>query len=261
MGFGIKQADVAAIKAKTDTLPADPAGFTQVSSAITTAHATTNTLVATVDGVADAIKAKTDPLPASPANEATVTAVKAKTDALPTDPADESQVEGAISTTQTAMTDEVKKGVSPVDFWSVPIDVINLPASPTDTNLPDVVVSGLPTGISLIRVVAMLKVRAIENTSAAGTNGINGTQYIRVKPNAGQWGVADIAAIQLLDNQWLLALSTRESGDLLIGSYDLKATVNGNGTYNFRFEDALVDLANLRLNDVLVGLRFFFTTS
>ena len=58
-----------------------------------------------------------------------------------------------------------------------------------------------------------------------------------------------------------MAASTRESGDVLIGDNDVKATVDGDGTYNLQFANALVDLASLRLNDVMIGLRFFFSAS
>ena len=58
-----------------------------------------------------------------------------------------------------------------------------------------------------------------------------------------------------------MAASTREAGDVLIGDNDVKAIVDGDGIYIFQFASALVDLASLRLNDVLVGLRFFFSTS
>jgi len=37
--------------------------------------------------------------------------------------------------------------------------------------------------------------------------------------------------------------------------------VDGDGTYNLQFANALVDLASLRLNDVMIGLRFFFSAS
>ncbi len=148
-----------------------------------------------------------------------------------------------------------------MDFWSQTDDVIDLPAVAADVVLPTVVVSGLPSGMSLTRVVAILKVRAIENTNAGGPNAIDGAQAIRLKKSTGTWVSDDIEAITLPDNLWTLAASTRESGDLLIGNIDLKATVDGDGTYNLRFEDALVDLASLRLNDVLVGLRVFFSAS
>lgn len=151
--------------------------------------------------------------------------------------------------------------ISQADFWSQADDVIDLPAVAADVTLPAVAVSGLPSGISLTRVVALLKMRAIENTNAGGANALNGAQAIRIKKSTGTWGVDDIAAITLPDNLWTVAASTRESGDVLIGDIDLKAKVDGNGTYNLRFENALVDLASLRLNDVMVGLRFFYEVS
>ena len=119
------------------------------------------------------------------------------------------------------------------------------------------VVSGLPAGISLVRVIAILKVRAIENTNAGGANAIQGAQNIQVRKSGGSW----VPAINLDDDQWTVAASTRESGDVLVGDNDVKTTVDGNGTYNFKFANALVDLASLRLNDVMIGLRFFFKTS
>jgi hypothetical protein len=38
----------------------------------------------------------------------------------------------------------------------------------------------------------------------------------------------------------------------------VKSQVDEEGIYNFRFENAQVDLDYLRLNDVLIGLRFYF---
>ena len=153
----------------------------------------------------------------------------------------------------------LERSVSELTFWSDADDSIALPAVATDTDLPDVVVSDIPSWANLIRVVAILKVRAIENTSAGGTNAINGAQTIRVKKSTGTWGTDDIAAIDLPDNLWTVGISTREVGDVLIGDNDIKSEVDGDGTYNLRFEDALVDLASLQLNDVLIGLRFYFT--
>jgi len=142
-------------------------------------------------------------------------------------------------------------------FWSDLDDVIDLPAVTADTPLPSIVVSGLPSGLTLERVDVIIKVRAIENTNAGGPNAINGAQNIQVRKGVGVWA----NAINLPDNLWTVAASTREAGDVLIGDNDVKATVDGDGTYNFQFDEALVDLASLRLNDVMIGLRFFFSAS
>lgn len=157
---------------------------------------------------------------------------------------------------------EIQKAVTWLDFWSDSADVIDLGTPAADVNLPDVVVSGLPAGVAMVRVVAILKVRAIENTSSSGANAISGAQAIRVMKSTGTtWGVDDVAAIDLPNNLWTVAASTRESGDVLIGDNDVKGEVDEDATYNLRFEDSLVDYDSLRLNDVLVGLRFYFTTS
>ncbi len=146
---------------------------------------------------------------------------------------------------------------TPVDFWSIPVNVIDLPAIAAHINLPDVIVSGLEQGISPVRVLAVIKVRAIENTNAGGWNAINGSQTIRVKKSLKTWGVDDFDAINLPDDLWMVAASTRESGDLIIGVNDLKSSVDGEGTYNFRFDRVRAELDYLRLNDVMIGLRFY----
>lgn len=143
------------------------------------------------------------------------------------------------------------------DFWSDIDDEILLPAAAADRDLPDIVVAGLPSDIVLTRVVLLLKVRAIENISALGTNGVKIAQTIKVKQSAQAWGAA-ITAIDMVDNMWLVAAETREAGDVVIGDNDIKATVSGNGTYNVRWISALVDLDNLKLSDVQVGFRMFW---
>jgi len=152
------------------------------------------------------------------------------------------------------LTKSVPKARTIIEYWSDSDDVIDLPAVAANTALPSIVVSGLPSGLTLTRVVALLKVRAIENTNVGGPNAIQGAQNIQVRKGAGAWA----SAINLPDNLWTVAASTREAGDVLVGDNDVKTTVDGDGTYNFQFTSALVDLAVLRLNDVLVGLRFYF---
>lgn len=140
-------------------------------------------------------------------------------------------------------------------FWSESNVQIDLPAVAADTDLPDVTISTLPDDIVIVRVIGVLKIRAIENTNAGGTNAIKGAQTIRIKKSTGTWGLNDVALIDLTDNLWLVAASTRESGDVVWGDNDVSSVVDGNATYNIRFENALVDLASLRLNGVLVGLK------
>jgi hypothetical protein len=102
--------DIAAIKAKTDNLPSDPADASVVAGLIAAAEAK----IDTIDTVVDAILVDTAEIGAagagltalaSAANLATVAgyldtevaAIKAKTDNLPSDPADASVVAGLIA--------------------------------------------------------------------------------------------------------------------------------------------------------------------
>jgi len=157
---------------------------------------------------------------------------------------------------------EVKldRSTNPLIFASLTNPQINLPAVAADTNLPDVVISGLPAGATLDKVLVFLKWRAMENTNAGGSNAIEGTQYIRIKKSTGAWGVDDVAAIRLEDNMWTLAASAREFGDVTLAddARDVKSEVDGNATYNLRFEDANVDLDFLRLNDVQVMIKVWY---
>ena len=69
-GFSVStasDANVAAIKAKTDNLPTDPADASDIASSFSTVNSTLATIAGYVDTEVAAIKAKTDNLPASPA--------------------------------------------------------------------------------------------------------------------------------------------------------------------------------------------------
>ena len=116
---GYVDTEVAAIKAKTDNLPTDPADASDIAASFSTVNSTLATIAAYIDTEIAAIKAKTDNLPADPADasdiaasfssiassiatlttyvDTEVAAIKAKTDNLPSDPADQSAVEAAIT--------------------------------------------------------------------------------------------------------------------------------------------------------------------
>lgn len=164
-------------------------------------------------------------------------------------------VEGRLTSGRAGYLDRLQGHQMTRTFWSDVDDVIDISATAADVNLPDVVVPAI-TG-TIVSVRAIVKIRMIENTSASGANAINVAQNIRIKKSTGTWGVDDIAAINLVDNQWAVAASTREGGDVQIGDNDIQSEVDAfNATYNLRFEDADVDYDYLRLNDVQVGLIF-----
>jgi hypothetical protein len=123
--------EIAAIKAKTDNLPSDPADASDIASSFTTVNTKLDTIDDFLDTEIAAIKAKTDNLPSDPADasdiassfstvntkldaiddfvdtevasilaavDTEVAAIKAKTDNLPTDPADASDIASSFTT-------------------------------------------------------------------------------------------------------------------------------------------------------------------
>lgn len=125
-------------------------------------------------------------------------------------------------------------------------DSITCNTDSTDLTLPSVVLPNI-TG-TIVHAYAGIKFRMIENTAAGGTNGLNGVQDVQVKESVAG---AYTDAINLADNQWLVAASTREGGDCVIGDIDVVGQVAAfNKTYNFIIDDNDVDLASLVLADV-----------
>lgn len=112
--------EVAAIKAKTDNLPSDPADASDIAASFSTVNTKLDTIDDFLDTEIAAIKAKTDNLPSDPADasdiagsfttintkldtiddflDTEIAAIKAKTDNLPSDPADASDVAASFST-------------------------------------------------------------------------------------------------------------------------------------------------------------------
>lgn len=148
-----------------------------------------------------------------------------------------------------------------MDFWSDPVEEEQLAAAAGTIALADVTVADLPAGATVVRAIAMFKFRMIENTNAAA-NKLNGatvaatSQVIQVDDSA-VTGFVD--AINFVDDQFGLAGSTRESGDVCIGSVDIAARVNANDTYSFRWLLGRADLDFLNFNDVQTGLRIWYS--
>lgn len=128
--------EIAAIKAKTDSLPSDPADASDIAASFTTVNGKLDTIDDFLDTEVAAIKAKTDNLPSDPADASDITAafstvnstlstiggyidtevaavlaavdtevaaIKAKTDGLPSDPADASDIATSFATVNTKL--------------------------------------------------------------------------------------------------------------------------------------------------------------
>jgi hypothetical protein len=130
-----------------------------------------------------------------------------------------------------------------------------LPAVAASLALPSVVVPALPAGITINRVIAAVAWRKQVDSSAA-SNAINGTQQIQVRADTpGTF----LDAITMSDNSLETAASATEGGLMLLGDSDISAEVVGVDTYEFQWQNALVDGASLTLHDFQTYLIIEFT--
>jgi len=149
-----------------------------------------------------------------------------------------------------------------IDYWSLQVPLITVPAAGADLAFPDVVVGGLPAAAVVTRVIATLKIAAIEDTSGAQNEISAAARTLRIKANAGAW--PGTICITFAQNAWKTQANGFRGGDAVPGNVDMSAVVVGNDTYNFATRqtgsaDALVATgASLLLLDVQVGLRVYF---
>ena len=145
--------------------------------------------------------------------------------------------------------------LSSADFWSDPQEEAQINAAGITVALPTVTIAGIPAGATILRAIAMFKFRMIENTNAAA-NKLNGAQAIQVRVDTpGAW--ADV--INLVDDQFGIAASLREGGDVCIGSIDVSSIVVGNDGYEFQWANGKADGDFLNFNDVQVGIRVWYS--
>lgn len=152
-----------------------------------------------------------------------------------------------------------QRAVHSMTFWSDQDDEITLTTTATDDfALPNITIAGLPTGITLLRVIAILKIALFRDTSTAN-NAINGATALQVDADVAYGSL--VSAITIPDNSWkiVVATSSDRGGDVMIGNIDVKAEITGNGTFYARLENIACDGNNLLLEDVQWGLQIYFT--
>lgn len=156
-----------------------------------------------------------------------------------------------------AQTDKIAgKMLFSMDFWSDPQEELQVTTTSGDKTLPDVTIADLPSGATIVRAIAVLKFRMVENTNAA-VNSISGLQWLKVAKDGQSYN----AALKAIDGHFTIAGSTREGGDVLMGTLDIAGTnkVDANATYHFKWESAVSLQNNLQFNDVQWGLRIWFS--
>jgi hypothetical protein len=151
---------------------------------------------------------------------------------------------------------------SMADFWSEPVEEVQINAAGVTVTLPSVAIDGIPDGASVVRAIAMFKFRMVENTDT-GANKLNGgtvpatSQVIQVRDDTpGLW----TDAINFADDQFGVEGQTREGGDVCIGSLDIAGIVAGNGGYELRWLLGKADADFLNFNDVQVGIRVWYSS-
>lgn len=145
----------------------------------------------------------------------------------------------------------LNRQASSLDFWSKSMETFTVPAVAADTAITPTVTTALPAGSTYVRVVAMFKYRKI---SAVAASALAGAQEFQVDDVANTgW----LDCINLEDNQFTLAAGDAEGGDVLIGSIDIKARVDGDDTYDFQLDEGHADSA-LVFTGVQVGLRVWY---
>ena len=146
-----------------------------------------------------------------------------------------------------------------LDFWSDVVEEIAVTGSQSTIAITggNVVVADLPSGATIVRAIAMMKCRMIENTNV-GANKLDAASPLPMQ-------VDDVAntgfltCIDFVNNAFGMAASTREGGDIVIGDIDIAARVDANDTYDFQWLNAKADVANLQFNDVQMGLRIWYS--
>jgi len=148
--------------------------------------------------------------------------------------------------------------IQKLDCWSENSAVVTITSSSQSLNLPNVVVAGIPSGATIVRVEVLLKIALIRDSSGSD-NAINNASC-KVKVDADSGYGSTVTGIDIPDNSWAVDVSTSpdRGGDAIVGDNDVKTEVTQNGTYYLRLEAAQADGDNLLLLDVMVGLRVYF---
>ena len=228
-----------------------------------------NVLTAYVDTEISAIKSKTDNLPSNPASQTKVDDID---DLLNNEAYGlvglDLEIEEAVSllglldesleTHDTDIKGELVRKIQHMDFWADnKASVVLTTVGTADYALNSLTVAGIPSGATLVRVVAVLKIAAIRDTSTLD-NAVNGATALKVDADVAYGSL--VTAIDIEDNSWaiLIANGADRGGDILFGDNDVKTEISGNGTYYARLENIACDGNNLTLLDVTWGVRIYF---
>ncbi len=144
--------------------------------------------------------------------------------------------------------------------------IVVLPAVAADLDFPDVIVSGLPSGLFIAKADFVLVIGALFDTSSSENQIDQASKTIRVKKSTGDWSEAGDQAVALTfaNNGLQTDADAYRGGVVLFGATDIKSIVDGDATYEFRSEQTnnsegvTVTGASLEALDVASVIRVWF---
>jgi len=158
-------------------------------------------------------------------------------------------------------TDKIPRMLCHLDFWSR-AKQITITSTAGDKGLVDVVVSGLPTGVTIIAVQGMFMCDTVQNSATDATNYLESTKIQVHKKTGG----TDRDAIVLEANKTFRFTDDMiRGGTVFVADWEtataagILAEVNGNNTYEMWFDAAEALANNLVLDGAAFGLRVWFT--
>ena len=179
-----------------------------------------------------------------------------------------SVLESRLTTVRGGYMDALNRNRPSMLFPSaLPKAIIVVPAvgSVADLDFPDVVVAGLPAGITIARADLVLIIGALLDTSTAENQIAAADKKLRIKISTGAWGTNDIPALTFVLNSLQVDGSAYRSGTVLFGGIDIKSIITiADGTYNLRSDqtertDAVIATGDdLELLDVSAVIRVWF---
>ena len=131
---------------------------------------------------------------------------------------------------------------------------MSLETVPNTMVLPSITIAGLPAGAIITRAIMMLKFRKLGDSSG-NDNGVSGAQNIQA---SGDGGTTWVTGIALGGDEFSCPASALETGDVMMGTDDIKSQVPANGAeMQFQWTDALAMELSLDFYDIQVGLRIW----
>lgn len=153
-------------------------------------------------------------------------------------------------------------------FPSASLAIVVIPGTGADLAFPDVVVAGLPSGITIAKADLVLVIGGLFDTSSAENQiKVGTTDQIFVKKAADAWSDGSPKVIPALTFTALglqVDADAYRGGPVLFGATDIKGVVTVDGTYNFRSDETNETKGveatggTLELLDVTAVIRVWF---